>query len=91
MTRMRSVCGSSASAPASGYSPEVEERQVAIGRRQALAQLLVGGDDLLAVFLQADDVVGHRRERRRLDARRREAPDRVHVVVGDQLARARSP
>ena len=69
--------------------PEIEERQIAVGRRQALAQRLVGGDDPLAVLLEADDVVGHRRERRRLDARRGKAPDRVHVVVGDELARAR--
>ena len=87
-TRMRSVCLSSASAPANGVLAEIEERQIAVRRRQILAQRLVGGDDRLAVLLQPDDVVGHRRERRRLDARSGKAPDRIHVVVGDQLARA---
>ncbi len=33
-------------------------------------------------------MLGHRRERRRLDARRRQPPDRVDVVVRRQLARS---
>ena len=74
--------------PGEGILAEIEEGQVAVGRRQARAQRLVGGDDRVAVLLQPDDVVGHRRERRRLDARRGEAPDRVHVIVRGQLARA---
>ena len=67
---------------------EIEERQVAVGRRQALAHRLVDLDHLLAVLLQPDDVIGHRRERRRLDPRCGQPADRVDVVVGGQLAGA---
>ena len=71
-----------------GVVAEVQKRQVTVGRRKAAAQCLVGLDHPLAMLLQADDVVGHGRKRRRLDARRREAPDRIHIVVRGQFARA---
>ena len=87
-TRMRSVCLSSASAPANGYWRKSRNgRSRSVGARP-LRSALSAATIALAVLLQPDDVVGHRRERRRLDARRGETPDRVHVVVRGQLARA---
>ena len=67
---------------------KVQERQVAVGQRPAGAQRLVGLGDRLAVGLQALDLLGHRRERRRLDARGGQPSDRIHVVVRGQFAAA---
>ncbi len=67
---------------------KVQERQVAPGRRQVAAQLPVDFGDALAVLLQPDDVLAHQRVRGALDARGRQPPDRIHVVVRGQFARA---
>ena len=70
-----------------GVFAEVQPRQVARGRDQALAQLGVGGADAVAVLLETDDVVGHVRVDGRYHTGGGQAADAVDVVVGGQFAR----